>query len=93
MSDLTSETVKQALNWSDQAVAMTWDTTEVRDAIVVLQEAAGRWLEGTPIQWCDKHTSLVVGEVCQRAHVLAYRVDANPFEPNQCRIVKRRLCE
>ena len=49
VSDLTSETVKQALNWSDQAVAMTWDATEVRDAIAVLQDAAGSWAEAAQL--------------------------------------------
>ncbi len=59
----------------------------------IVNQAARAYAASQPIKWCLKHGASASGPTvpCKEAHVLAYRVGGNPFEPNRCRIVDARL--
>ena len=89
MSDLTSETVKQAC---DKWYGMDMDEGLEPESTFV--EAAGRWAKGTPIQWCEEHNAESVPnhgyqiDECWRVRWADLDLDHAP-----CRLVERRLCE
>ena len=98
MSDLTSETVKQAIELhtnppADEPIDFQAES-EAEDMVV---DAAGRWAEGTPIQWCEVHESTRNIRTahdhgaCDRWWMLADR--GKPEPEGTCRFVERRLCQ
>ena len=73
MNDLTSEDVQLAI------------TARPPVGVDVLRAAAGRWAEGTIIQWCEYHNAEMTNTAKQECW------DHEYWHP--CRIVERRLCE
>ena len=87
MTDLSAETVKQALAQLENWYGSHDDWTNEMTTVV---QAAGRWEEGTPIQWCEVHLSVADSNavVCHWDGLAGPRPGRG-----SCRIVERRLCQ
>ena len=90
MSDLTTEIVKQAIEYGEQQMK---ELSDYIPGVATLVEAAGRWADGTLIRYCTTHLDQT-GFGNTHCYAKAWELARDDgMESDDCRIVERRLTE